>query len=329
MSKILYEAQRFTPDAQDVLARCEDILDDQAAQGYRLTLRQLYYRLIAGDHFPESRRFKIAGSDAMTKNDQRNYKWLGDMLSRARVGGRIDWRHIEDRTRGVEGGDAGWSSPASAIRSIPNWYGITHWDGQPEYLEVWVEKDALSDVISRPADRWDVPYLACKGSPSTSLMHDSALRIRQKERDGRKATILYLGDHDPTGLDIDRDIQDRLRLFHCGADVKRLALTMEQIEELNPPPSPVKETDSRAGGYIDTYGTSDCWELDALEPAALDELIDAEIQEHIDMDLRQERLDQEEDEKRILRAVADNYDEVLDYLRGENLLDSEDGEDQE
>lgn len=328
MSKILYEPQRFTTEAEGLLLTCEDILDDQAAQGYRLTLRQLYYRLIAGDHFPASRRFQVPGSDGLTANVQKNYKWLGDMLSKARIGGKIDWSHIEDRTRGAEGGDAGWSSPASAIRSIPNWYGITHWDGQPEYLEVWVEKDALSDVISRPADRWDVGYMACKGSPSTSVMHDSARRIRRQEQDGKKATILYLGDHDPTGLDIDRDIQDRLRLFRCDATVKRLALTMEQIEELQPPPSPVKETDSRTGGYVDTYGTTDCWELDALEPAALDALIDEEIQQHIDMDLRQERLDQEEDEKRVLRAVADNYDNVLDYLRSEGLLDeeAEDGE---
>jgi hypothetical protein len=322
MSKITYEPQRFTADALTTLGRCEAILDEQAAQGYRLTLRQLYYRLIAGDHFPDSRLQEVAPGQ-FTKNHLRNYKWLGDMLSKARVGGKIDWRHIEDRTRGAEGGDGGWGSPAEAIRSIPNWYGITHWDGQPEYLEVWVEKDALSDVVARPAGRWDVAHMACKGSPSTSVMHDAAIRLRWKEREGRKCTILYLGDHDPTGIDIPRDVQDRLRLFRCDAEVKRIALNMDQIEALDPPPSPAKETDSRTGGYIEQFGTTDTWELDALEPAALDALIDAEIQEHIDMDLRQERLDREEVEKRLLVSVADNLDVALAHLRAEGLLDED------
>jgi hypothetical protein len=199
----------------------------------------------------------------------------------------------------------------------------SHWDEQPEYLEVWVEKDALSDVIARPANRWDVGYLACKGSPSTSLMHESALRLRREEDDGRKCTILYLGDHDPTGIDIPRDIQDRLRLFRSNATVKRIALNMDQIEALDPPPSPAKETDSRTGGYIEQFGTDETWELDALEPAALDDLIDAEIREHIDMELRQERLDQEEREKRLLVSVADNLDAALDHLRAEGLLDED------
>src|SRR5437762_1377614 len=100
MSKILYEPQRFTLAALEVLDRCEAILDQQAAQGYRLTLRQLYYRLIAGNHFPDSRLQEVAPGQ-FTKNHLKNYKWLGDALSRARVGGRIDWRHIEDSTRGA------------------------------------------------------------------------------------------------------------------------------------------------------------------------------------------------------------------------------------
>lgn len=322
MSKILYEPQRFTPVAAGVLDRCEAILDDQAAQGYRLTLRQLYYRLIASNAFPDSRLIEVAPGQ-FTKNHLRNYKWLGDLLTKARIGGRIDWRHIEDRTRGAEGGDGGWDSPADAIRAVPDWYNISHWDDQPEYIEVWVEKDALSDVIARPASRWDVAHMACKGSPSTSVMHDAARRLYWKERDGRKCTVLYLGDHDPTGLSIDEDIQGRLELFGSHAAVKRIALTMEQIRELDPPPSPAKETDSRTAGYVERFGTEDTWELDALEPAALDALIDTEIQQHIDMDLRQERLDQEEREKRLLVSVADNLDTALAHLRAEGLLDED------
>lgn len=316
MSKILYAPQRFTDAAHDVIAQAEAFCDQYAAQGYQLTLRQLYYRFIATDAFPESRRDAVSG----TKNTERNYKWLGDLVSKARVGGLIDWSHITDRGRETTGGDSGWSSPESAMRSITYAYGITHWDGQPEYIEVWVEKDALSQVVEQVAGRWDVMSFACKGSPSTSAMHDAARRLRTRENAGRKTTVIYLGDHDPTGIDISRDIADRLALFRSTAVVDRIALNWDQITD-DLPPSPVKVTDSRTNGYIDQFGTEECWELDAMEPQALDALIDAAIQAHLDHGLRQARLDREEREREQLTAIQDNFPAVLAYLRDEGLLD--------
>lgn len=318
MSKILYEDQRFTEAADDVIRQAEAFCQQYANDGYELTLRQLYYRFIATDAFPESRRDAALG----TKNTERNYKWLGDLVSKARVGGRIDWDHITDRGRATAGGDFGWSSPEGAVYSIARQYGITHWDGQPYYIEVWVEKDALSQVVQQVANRWDVTSFACKGSPSTSAMHEAALRFRQKERAGRKTVIIYLGDHDPTGLDISRDITDRMSLFRSACEVKRIALNWDQITD-DLPPSPVKVTDSRTSGYIDRFGTTDCWELDALEPQALDALIDAAILEHLDLNLRQARLDREEDERRVLTAIYENYDAVQSYLRTQGFLDED------
>jgi len=322
MSKILYAPQRFTDAATDVILRAEQFCDQYAAQGYQLTLRQLYYRFIATDAFPDSRIDPASG----TKNTERNYKWLGDLVSKARVGGMIDWTHIQDRGRETSGGDSGWRSPESAVYSIARAYGITHWDGQPEYCEVWVEKDALSQVIEQVAGRWDVTSFACKGSPSTSAMHEAAQRLRGYEDSGRKTTVIYLGDHDPTGIDISRDIQDRLRLFWSEAVVNRIALNWDQITD-DLPPSPVKLTDSRASGYIDTFGTDECWELDALEPQALDALIEAAILEHLDLDLRQARLDREERERAALTAIYENYAAVQSFLHDEGYLG--DGEDSE
>jgi hypothetical protein len=319
MSKILYESQRFTDAADAVIDRAEQFCQQYADDGYELTLRQLYYRFIATDAFPESRRDAALG----TKNTERNYKWLGDLVSKARVGGRIDWDHITDRGRATSGGDFGWSSPEGAVYSIARQYGITHWDGQPWYIEVWVEKDALSQVVQQVAGRWDVTSFACKGSPSTSAMHEAAVRIRAHERQGRKTAIIYLGDHDPTGLDISRDIADRMSLFRSACEVKRIALNWDQITD-DLPPSPVKVTDSRTNGYIDRFGTTDCWELDALEPQALDALIDAAILEHLDLGLRQVRLDREEDERRVLTAIYENYREVQEYLTREGHLDEDD-----
>jgi hypothetical protein len=321
MSKIMYAPQRFTEAAEAVIAQAELFCDEYAAQGYQLSLRQLYYRFIATNAFPDSRTDAVLG----TKNTERNYKWLGDLVSKARVGGLIDWRHITDRGRETTGGDGGWFSPEEAMQSITRAYGITHWDGQPEYIEVWVEKDALSQVIEQVAGRWDVMSFACKGSPSTSAMHDAARRLRGYEGAGRKTTVIYLGDHDPTGIDISRDIADRLALFRSSAFVDRIALNWDQITD-DLPPSPVKVTDSRTNGYIDRFGTDECWELDALEPQALDAMIDAAIQTHLDMGLRQVRLDREERERETLTAIQDNFTAVVGYLRDEGLLDDEPGE---
>lgn len=320
MSKITYAPENFTPAALDVIVEAERICASYQAQGYSLTLRQLYYRFIADDLLPESRRDKVLG----TKNTQKNYKWLGDILSKARVAGRLDWNYITDRGRSHSGGDSGWASPESAARSILRWYEISKWNGQPHYVEVWVEKEALIDVINRPAGRWNVATMACKGSPSTSVMHDAAMRLREFERRGRKTHVVYLGDHDPTGLDIDRDIADRLALFGSSASVERIALTMDQVLDMDPPPSPVKVTDSRTDGYIERFGTDECWELDAIEPAELDRLVDEAITGYLDMAGWDARVRREEQEKRVLAAVSDNWDTVISHLVDSDLLDADD-----
>jgi hypothetical protein len=319
MSKIAYETRRFTADAETVLDLAERICDEYAAQGYGLTLRQLYYQFIARDWFPESRRDALSG----TKNTEKNYKWLGTVVSDGRIAGRLDWSHISDRTRSPQGGDTGWDSPRQIIETSADQYGITHWDGQPEYVEVWVEKEALADVISRTSNRWDVTSFACKGYTSQSAMHTAAARLRRQERNGKKVTVIHLGDHDPSGVDMTRDIQDRLAMFRSAARVDRIALNMEQIEDLQPPPSPAKITDPRARDYIELYG-DESWELDAIDPAALDALVEGAILDHLDLDLRQQRLDREEQEKVQLAAIADNYDLLLRHLRDEGLLTEED-----
>jgi hypothetical protein len=329
VSKIRYESKSFTPAGLQVVDAADAFCAQYRAQGYRLTLRQLYYRFIATDAFPDSRYFTDGKVDPGntsgrgTKNCLQNYKWLGNLVADGRVSGQIDWSDIEDRGRESSPGDAGWPSPEYAMRAYANGYGITHWDGQDWHIEAWVEKDALTDVIARAASPWDVSYTACKGSPSHSLVHEAARRMRSYEQQDIKTKILYLGDHDPTGLDIPRDLQERLSLFRSKCEVERIALTIDQVEQYGPPPNYAKESDSRFNDYVEQYGT-DCWELDALEPQVLVDLVNEHIEEHIDQDLRQERLDQEERERAVLLAIGDNWDTVQDYLRNEGLVEDDD-----
>ncbi len=188
----------------------------------------------------------------------------------------------------------------------------------------WVEKQALEDIVARPCLEWNVPYFACKGYVSQSSMYEAAMRLRGIDR-GRTKTIIHLGDHDPSGIDMSRDIQDRLSMFGANAYVKRIALNMHQVEAYDPPPSPAKITDSRAADYIDNYG-EDSWELDALEPSVLNELITGEITSRLDMDLYNERLALEERERGVLVAMHDHYDDLHEYMVREGLISGEESD---
>jgi hypothetical protein len=328
--KMAYTSPTFSRAGLQVVTAAEGICDDYAGQGYQLTLRQLYYQFVRRDAFPDDRRFWwndatgkwIRDRDGInpnsTKNAEPNYNWLGALVNDARLGGYIDWSHIEDRTRDSVGGDSGWSSPAAAIRTIARAYGITHWDGQPEYVEVWVEKEALSDVISRPCGRWDVSYLACKGYLSQSEMHEAAERLIGHEADDQETTIIYLGDHDPSGVDMSRDIQDRLAMFGSKATVDRIALNMDQITD-DLPPAPAKITDSRAASYIERFGT-DSWELDAIEPAAMDAMVEEAITSRLDMDMYRDRLAREDQEREILDALTQNWADVATHIASQGWL---------
>lgn len=318
MPKRCFLYKDFNAVALDVINNAEIILDSYARQGYRITLRTLYYQFIARDLFPDSRFRLVSGTT--TKNCEQNYKWLGGLVSDARLAGLLDWNHLQDSGREKHGGDGGWGHPRNIIRYGANNYSITHWDGQYHYVEIWVEKQALEDIVARPARKWSVPYFACKGYVSQSSMYEAAMRLREIDGD-REKTIIHLGDHDPSGIDMSRDIQDRLNMFGAGVTVQRIALNMSQVEEFNPPPSPAKISDSRAADYIDRFG-DDSWELDALEPFVLDGLIENEITSRLDMDLWDQRLAREEDERSVLVAMHGNYDTILDYMRDQGMVDA-------
>jgi hypothetical protein len=152
---------------------------------------------------------------------------------------------------------------------------------QPVYIEVWVEKDALSGVLKRVTKEFHVRLMVNRGYSSASAMYDAYNRIRRANTYGQDAVILYLGDHDPSGMDMIRDISDRLAEFGVSPTVSAIALTDAQIEKYNPPPNPAKVTDPRAKDYIARYGPTS-WEVDALKPEVLHNLVTDAISSIID-----------------------------------------------
>lgn len=283
--------KRFKAEARGMIRTINGILDNYSAQGYDLSLRQLYYQLVARNIVP---------------NTERSYKNIGVLVSDARLAGLIDWEIIKDRGREMLQ-NSHWNSPAEIVRAAANQYRVDHWASQSAYVEVMVEKQALEGVLVPVCRDLDVPFTANKGYSSSSAMYEASKRYLQRSREGKELFVLYLGDHDPSGIDMSRDVLERLELFTdaSGVEVKRLALNMDQVHELNPPENPAKITDSRAHGYIKRFGRSS-WELDAIEPAQLASL--QAVSALIDQDEWAESHDRQDAGRSKLHEFADDYE---------------------
>lgn len=296
MPKIQYKEIRFRQSSLDLIRLVNEVINDYKAQGYELTLRQVYYQLVARGYIP---------------NNERSYKNVGNLINDGRLAGLIDWYAITDRTRNLRG-NSHWDTPSEVIASAEYSYLLDKWEGQPNYVEVWVEKDALVDVVGQACRPLDVPYFSCRGYTSQSEMWMAAQRFRRQDfREQR--IIIHLGDHDPSGIDMTRDIQERLDMFGADVCVKRVALTMEQIDFYSPPPNPAKITDSRCDKYIAQYG-HESWELDALEPKVITDLIKEQVTMYRDDGLYQRVCNKENREKRELQMLCDHYDDAVAYL---------------
>lgn len=297
MPKIQYKEIKFRQNSLDLIKLVNEVVDEYKAQGYELTLRQAYYQLVARGYIP---------------NNERSYKNVGNLINDGRLAGLIDWYSITDRTRYLRG-NSHWEKPADVIASAKYSYLLDKWQGQPNYVEVWVEKDALVDIVGQACDPIDTPYFSCRGYTSQSEMWSAARRfLRQNHREQR--IIIHLGDHDPSGIDMTRDIQERLNMFGADVYVKRVALTMNQIDQYNPPPNPAKLSDSRCHAYMEQFG-DESWELDALEPKVITDLIRSEVTAFRDDVIYQAVCDREDREKEELQMLVDSYDEAVAYLK--------------
>lgn len=303
MPRISYIDKRFNALSLVLIRQANDILEEFYEKDLSLTLRQLYYQFIARDLFPESWRDKNTGS----KNNPRSYKRFGYLISNARLSGLIDWYSIEDRTRNLRR-NSHWSNPGAVIRSAARSFMLDHWKGQDYRVEVWIEKDALIGVISDICQKLDVNYFACKGYVSQSEMWNASQRFLKYERNDQTPVIIHLGDHDPSGIDMSRDIDDRQYTFEVSKFIlRRIALNMDQVEKYNPPPNPAKFTDSRCTEYVAKYG-SDSWELDALDPETLRDLIEETVLEYRDEDIYLNVINQENAYREILDKVEKNWE---------------------
>lgn len=293
-------AETPNPRHQAIIDWANHICAEMKEQGYDLTLRQLYYQFVAR---------------GLIENTQRSYDNLGRIVNDARMAGLMDWDYLEDRTRNLQGHN---HSPSVGyfVQEQRRRYWVDHWQDQRTRVEVWVEKEALVSVVARAALSLDLDYFACRGNVSMSELYGAAQRHRDYEAMGQDVIVLHLGDHDPSGVDMTRDNQDRLFTMGANTEVVRIALNMDQVRQYSPPPNPAKMTDARAKAYVRKYGP-ESWELDALTPQVINDLIVQSARPYLDdVDAFNARVEQQADERKVLEAVGRHWAEVREYVEG-------------
>jgi len=286
-----FKNQRISGDRQLLIGHANTILEDYAAEGYRLTLRQLYYQLVARNIIP---------------NVVAEYAKLSNVMVAARMCGHTDWDFLEDRLR-IPYLEYAVNNVQEALEDAISQYKRYRQEGQPNQIEVWTEKDAVSNILKRVTEWFHVSLMVNRGYSSCSAMYRAAERFK---RDEKPVVILYVGDHDPSGLDMLRDIDSRLCEFETEQfQVVHVALTMEQIEEFRPPPNPAKTTDPRSTGYIAEHGDNS-WELDALSPSDLERIVREAVEGFLDKEQFDAILEEERDDIAKLDDIVNKLGDI-------------------
>jgi len=317
MAKIRFRNIRLGAAKLAMIDACNEIIADYRAQRLRLTLRQLYYQLVTKN---------------LITNEEKSYKGLGATVSDGRLAGLIDWNAIEDRVRRPRNASE-WESIPDLVESALDAFRLPRWKGQDYYAELWVEKDALAGVLEPLAFDHHVTLMVNRGYSSQSAMFEAAQRFidrcevtaheegigeyaypegRGDDDDeaprevelARRPVLFYLGDHDPSGEDMVRDVRERLAMFGIDVDVQKIALTTEQVRRYRPPPNPAKMTDSRAAAYVAKHGRSS-WEVDALPPEVLAQIVTDAFDGVLDREKMAEVIALEEKGKAALRKAAE------------------------
>jgi hypothetical protein len=293
-----YKNHKFRPSTLELIEKAEAIIQEYAEQGYTLTLRQLYYQFVSLNAI---------------ENSERSYKRLGNTITKAREAGILSWTSIEDRNRTAHRPYVE-ESVQRILNDLPYEFHADFWADQPYYIEVWVEKEALGNVLERACQKWKLPRMACKGYLSASEAWRAGQRFQQAIAEGKETLLIHLGDHDPSGLDMTRDNQERASLFaEDFVGVNRLALNMEQVTRYRPPPNPTKVTDSRAADYMQRYGETS-WELDALKPQVIVDLVNDAVTPLIDMEAWDAAQDKQDHNRELLSGVGDHWEEIKDMI---------------
>jgi len=262
-----------------------------------MTVRQLYYRLVAGLFIP---------------NNIRSYQNLVGLLTKARKVDLLDTGKFVDRARAVSH-PTGYGGLNEYVDIIRQAYRRRPNDGQPHYVEVWTEKDALSAVIGDVVEPFGATVVVSKGYTSYTVLVEAAKRFEREigERSIDEVHLLYFGDFDPSGEDIFRVIGSEMEaLVGVEFHIEKIALTRDLIDEHGLPPIPTKSTDSRTDRFRAAHG-DEAVELDALPPDIFDTVVADAIQAWFDEDISRANEQRETRERDALTQALSGLDQIL------------------
>ena len=293
--KECFSNKKFGERALDLIAKANSVIESPDYAGVCVTVRQLYYQFV---------------SESWLANTPQNYEALATVIAEGREAGMIDWDAIEDRGR-VTNEHPSFPSLKAYLTQLNESFRLDKWKKQKHYLEVMVEKQALEGIIYPVCEKWSVPLTANKGYSSVSSMYKRGKFIQsQRDVEGKEVHVLYLGDHDPSGIDMTRDVKDRLERYSDGpVDVIRLGLNHDQVLRHQLIENPVKFDDSRAAGYIERFGTHS-WELDALKPKTLRALVENGIKQFLDLPAWRALENQQQSDQDTLQTIIEEIPEA-------------------
>lgn len=265
---------------------------------FKPLVRQVYYRLVSPPY-------------QAIPNKKSAYKYYDAQMVRARERGDIPRDAFTDSSRRTLGGDYGYRSSDEFKEALidaarPENYTRPMWNTQPRVAEVWVEKDSLAVLLNSVAEKYRVPVYSSRGYSPFTLLDLAVDRFREKG-----GIILDFRDHDPSGVDMSRDVFDRLTRYGGSFIYRRIALNYEQVLSYNLAPNPTKLADPRAKGYISQYG-DECWELDAIPPDELNRLVDEAIQGEIQWDRWHAEEERITEDREVLEEPLRNAREALE-----------------
>jgi len=271
--------RRTNSEVEEIKAAAYSVL----AEDRPMTLRQVHYRLVS------------LGDETAYRNTRSDYNTLSGWLRDMRLDGSVPWEWVEDRLRRPRPVPM-WDSPDEVLWVALRAYRRKVWTDQPEYVEVQLEKDALSAIFEDMLRPYGVTLNVGRGYTSWSAIKEAADRYG----DGEGVTVLYYGDFDPSGQDMVRSLEENLGELGSFPEIVKCALTSEDIERYALPPDFTKAKDTRRDAFIERHGDV-AVELDALPGSVIRERLRDEVEARMDLDALSRTRQLERDEKATMR----------------------------
>jgi hypothetical protein len=265
------------------ISRIKESIRETLQADHPMTVRQLFYRLVS--------------AGAIDKSEGEYKSTIVRLLGVMRRAGEVPFGWISDNTRWMREPRTE-DSLETFLEDSARTYRRSLWNNQDAYVEIWLEKDALAGVLYPITAKWDVPLMVTRGYPSITYLHSAAEAIKAERK---PAHLYYFGDHDPSGVDITRSVEQGIREFAPEADItfERVAVTRDQIVDLGLLTRPTKTTDSRHRKF-----EGESVEVDAIPPTVLRELVDGSIRRHVDAEALRRTKDIEEAERQTMRVIS-------------------------